>query len=103
MRPSRPEERLAVGLRLFAQRLHHRRDSGAAHGVGPQHHPVRQQFREVLRQQPDQVRMQVCGEHGRKPIPAPARVASTWTKTLVELSPSRMAGTSRRGASRSST
>jgi len=36
----------------------------------------------------------------RNPIPAPARVASTCTKTLVELTESFMVGTSRRGASR---
>ena len=33
-----------------------------------------------------------AAKHGRNPIPAPARVASTWTKTLVELRPSRMVG-----------
>ena len=60
-------ECLTVGLGLFAQRLHHRRDGRAAHGVGPQHHPVRQQFGELVRQQADEVRMQVRREAGQEP------------------------------------
>ncbi len=65
------QQRIPVRRRLLPECLHHGRHRGAAHRIRPQHHPVGEQFGDVVGEQPDQVGVQIAHKARQEPDAGP--------------------------------